>query len=277
MPVNCAAVPEHRPESELFGYERGAFTGSRRKGKPGLFESAGEGTLFLDEIAEMPPASQAKILRAIQEKRVRRIGGDKEISIDTRIITATNRNLERLVDARRFRKDLYFRINVLPIHIPPLAERIGDILALTDHFLFNLSTKLGRKQQSVSPEAMEKMKRYDWPGNVRELKHVVERAFILCEEQTIGEEAILLGPETAKPGSAGIATGAAGEVPMAGGDLKTAVAAFEKRIIAGALKTNPSIRAASRQLGISHPALINKMKKYGLKMVKLITDGKPVE
>ena len=143
IPVNCAAIPDSLLESELFGYESGAFTGARKSGRAGLFEQAGGGTLFLDEIAELPPGPQAKILRAIQEECVRRIGGRSEIHVNTRIITATNRNLEQLVESGAFRQDLYYRINVLPIHLPPLNARTEDIPALADHFLFQINCKLG--------------------------------------------------------------------------------------------------------------------------------------
>jgi transcriptional regulator with PAS, ATPase and Fis domain len=195
VPINCAALPEQLLESELFGYDRGAFTGGRKAGKPGLFEIAKDGTIFLDEIAEMPLKCQAKILRVIQDKCIRRIGGSAEIQIDTRIITATNRNLEQRVTHKKFRQDLYYRINVLPIHIPPLRERSDDIPLLVDHFLFQLAAKLGRQIQGISPDGMAKLLRHDWPGNIRELKNVVERAAILWDGKQIDVDCIMFSHE----------------------------------------------------------------------------------
>jgi len=159
VPINCAALTEQLLESELFGYVAGAFTGGRQEGKPGLFETAHNGTIFLDEIAEMAAGCQAKILRVIQEKRVRRIGGSREIPVDTRVITATNRSLEQLVEEKRFRQDLYYRINVLPIHIPPLSERMDDIPLLVEHFLFQLSSRLGKPLQPLARKRARAEKR----------------------------------------------------------------------------------------------------------------------
>jgi PAS domain S-box-containing protein len=154
VPVNCATLPEPLLESELFGYDPGAFTGARKEGKPGLFEIAGDGSIFLDEIGEMPLSVQAKILRVIQEKCVRRVGGSQEIPINTRIVTATNKNLERMVQEKQFREDLYYRINVLPIHVSPLRERIEDIPLLVEHYLFQLDSKLDKNAQSLTKEAL---------------------------------------------------------------------------------------------------------------------------
>lgn len=261
VPINCAALPEPLLESELFGYVGGAFTGGRREGKPGLFETGRNGTIFLDEIAEMTPGCQAKILRVIQEKRVRRIGGSREIAVDSRVITATNRSLEQLVEEKRFRQDLYYRINVLPIHIPPLAERLDDIPLLVEHFLFQLSSRLGKPLQPVSERALEKLRQHHWPGNVRELKNVVERAAILAETRPIDEACIVfsheLGPTLpfAEPGPC---------APDRSVRLKAALDAYEKNLITDALEHAASIRAAARSLGISHTALLNKLRKHGM-------------
>ncbi len=263
VPVNCAALPEQLLESELFGYARGAFTGGRKEGKAGLFEIAGGGTILLDEIAEMPLSSQAKILRVIQDKCVRRIGGSDEIPVDTRILTSTNRHLEQLVDEKKFRQVLYYRINVLPIHIPPLAERKGDLPVLVDHFLFQLASKLGKQVPAVSQEAQEKLSRHDWPGNVRELKNVVERAAILCEESEIDVGGILFSYELGRNIKYGV-VGPSGESGKTR-PLKEAVNEYEKRLLAETLGQARSIRQAARTLGLSHTALLNKMKKYGLK------------
>lgn len=262
VPINCAALPEHLLESELFGYEGGAFTGSRREGRAGLFEIATGGTLFLDEIAEMPLNSQAKILRVIQDKHVRRIGGSQEIPVNTRIVTATNRKLEQLVDKKQFRQDLFYRINVLPIHIPPLAERTDDISLLTEHFLFQLASKLDKQLQSVSPEALEKLKRHHWPGNVRELKNVVERAAILSESDCVELDAVLFSHEIAGRSYSG--PDPQSHEIKSGQKLSTRVAEYEKKIVAAALKESASIRKTARKLGLSHTALLNKIKKYRL-------------
>ena len=264
-PLNCAALPEQLLESELFGYARGAFTGSRREGKPGLFEIAKQGTLFLDEIAEMPLSCQAKILRVIQDKCIRRIGGASEIRVDTRIITATNRNLEQRVEKKKFRQDLYYRINVLPIHIPPLRERSDDIPLLVDHFLFQLAAKLGKTIQTVSPEGMNKLLQHHWPGNVRELKNVVERAAILCDGRQIDVENIIFSHEmgrTVKP-----AVPQPIPSPSGAASLKEAVAHYESMVIKDALSASKSIRQAAKKLNLSHTALLNKLKKYGIGMV----------
>jgi transcriptional regulator of aroF, aroG, tyrA and aromatic amino acid transport len=271
VPINCAALPEQLLESELFGYARGAFTGSRKEGKPGLFEIARQGTLFLDEIAEMPLNCQAKMLRVIQDKRIRRISGSKEIRVDTRIITATNRNLEQRVDEKAFRQDLYYRINVLPIHIPPLRERRDDITLLVDHFLFQLAAKLGKRIQVVSSEGLKKMMQHNWPGNVRELKNVVERAAILCEGQEIDVNSIIFSHEMSRPFNPAVRQPMT--APSNGQSLKKAVAQYEIGIINDTLDVSKSIREAAKKLKISHTALLNKLKKYDIEMVTKRTIG----
>lgn len=263
VPINCAALPEQLLESELFGYVGGAFTGSLREGKPGLFEIAADGSVFLDEIAEMPLGSQAKILRLIQEKCVRRIGGAKEIPVNTRIITATNRNLERMVEESLFRQDLYYRINVLPIHIPPLGERKSDIPLLAEHFLFLLGSRLGKNSPAMTPAALEKLAAHHWPGNVRELKNVVERAAILSEGDAIDVDAILFSHEIERSVLGSKALPAVSK-PV-GRPLKTLIGDYEKTIIVEALKTSGSIRQAARTLQLSHTALLNKLKKYDIR------------
>lgn len=266
IPINCAALPESLLESELFGYVGGAFTGAQRQGAPGLFETARDGTILLDEIADLPLNPQAKLLRVIQEKTVRRLGGKKEIPINTRIITATNRNLEQMVADKTFRQDLYYRINVLPIHIPPLKERMEDIPILIEQFLFQLATKLNRPAPSFSPGAMKKMRGHDWPGNIRELKNVVERAAILSGGQTIDEEYVLFSFEIGAR-SGGARTQAAPD-PVSGKFLADMMGEYEKGILSQVLQQAGSVRQAARSLGISHTALLNKMKKHRLKLVK---------
>ncbi len=262
VPINCAALPEQLLESELLGYVGGAFTGGRKEGKPGLFEVAREGTVFLDEIGDMPSGSQAKILRVIQEKRVRRIGGSKEIPIQTRIITATNRNLERLVAQKKFRQDLYYRINVIPIHIPPLVERVEDIPLLVEHFMFQLASKLEKPMHAITKEAMRKLMRHDWPGNVRELKNVVARAVFLTEGDVIDMKCILFSHE--------IGQGLQKPPEIKTTDhsvrfsLKERINTYEKQIVMETLQASRSIREAARRLGVSHTAVLNKLKKWKL-------------
>ncbi|HBG20677.1 MAG TPA: Fis family transcriptional regulator [Desulfobulbaceae bacterium] len=268
VPINCAALPENLLESELFGYVGGAFTGGRKEGKPGLFEIAENGTVFLDEIAEMPLVSQAKMLRLIQEKAVRRIGGAKEIPISARIVTATNKNLELLVQEKKFRQDLYYRISVLPIHIPPLKQRLGDIADLAEHFLFLLANRLGKAVPRMSPQALERLQGHEWPGNVRELKNVIERAAILCESEVIDEHYILFSHELNT-----FTTSPLERPVQLARPLKNQVIEFEKRIIQQTFADSKSVRRTASALQISHPALLKKMKKYGMKTVRTSTLG----
>ncbi|KJR99244.1 MAG: hypothetical protein VR65_17785 [Desulfobulbaceae bacterium BRH_c16a] len=268
VPINCAALPENLLESELFGYVGGAFTGGRKEGKPGLFEIAGNGTVFLDEIAEMPLVSQAKMLRLIQEKAVRRIGGSKEIPITARIVTATNKNLELLVQEKRFRQDLYYRISVLPIHIPPLKQRKEDIADLAEHFLFLLANRLGKAVPKLGGAALQKLHGHDWPGNVRELKNVIERAAILCESDVIDASRILFSYELNN-----FAASPAEKTVDPVTPLKNQVIEFEKKVIQETYAGSKSVRRTASALQISHPALLKKMKKYGMKTVRTSTLG----
>jgi transcriptional regulator with PAS, ATPase and Fis domain len=247
----------------LFGYVGGAFTGARKEGKPGLFELAMEGTIFLDEIGEMPPGPQAKILRMIQEKCVRRIGGSREIPVNARIITATNKNLEAMVAANRFRQDLYYRINVLPIQIPPLSQRPEDIEALANHFLSQVNHGLRKPTQNLDQAAIDKLKQHHWPGNVRELKNVISRAAILCESDRVDSTHIIMSHELGAQAPC---------APMPGSDpiqpLSAAVGQVEKAHIIAALKSAPSIRSAAKALGVSHTTLLNKIKKHRIHLAR---------
>ncbi len=184
LSINCGALPENLLESELFGHERGAFTGAVRE-KKGLFQEADRGTLFLDEIGELTPPMQVKLLRALQQKVVRKVGGNQEETVDVRVITATNQNLESRLTTGEFREDLYYRINVLPIHLPPLRQRREDIPLLVDFFLQKYSRQMELPPRQISLEAMKLLESYDWPGNVRELENVVERALALSHSATI--------------------------------------------------------------------------------------------
>ncbi len=266
IPINCAALPEPLLESELFGYVGGSFTGARKEGKKGLFETANHGTILLDEIAEMPLGSQAKILRVIQERSVRKIGGAQEVPVNTRIITASNKNLEEFVNENLFREDLYYRINVLPIHIPPLRERIEDVTLLTEHFLFQLASKLGKNVQSLTKEAYNKLSSHNWPGNVRELKNVIERAAILCNSEPIGAEHILFSFEIDKR-MQGIKKVLHHDIADHH-TLQSLIDGYEKQIINQTLQASLSIRKAAKKLGVSHTTLLNKMKKHHIRQQK---------
>jgi two-component system response regulator PilR (NtrC family) len=185
--INCGALPESLLESELFGHMKGAFTDAHQN-KKGLFEAAHRGTLFLDEVGETPPAMQVKLLRALQERRIRRVGGTEEVDVDVRVIAATNRPLEPRVKERAFREDLFYRLNVIPIHLPPLRERRDDIPMLAGQFLRRFAEEMGKKVNQISPEAMRKLVSYSWPGNVRELENVIERAVALETSPAIRPE-----------------------------------------------------------------------------------------
>src|SRR5207248_9193233 len=185
--INCSAIPATLIESEMFGHERGAFTGAEQR-RLGAWELADGGTLFLDEIGEIPIELQAKFLRVLEEERLRRLGGKSEISVDVRVISATNKDLKEEIKAQKFREDLYFRLNVFHINLAPLRERRDDIPMLVQHFIDRCSRECGKKIQGVSPEAMELLGDYAWPGNIRELRNTLERAVILCGTGIIDRE-----------------------------------------------------------------------------------------
>lgn len=260
IPINCAALPEALIESELFGYVDGAFTGARKKGKPGLFEAAGDGTIFLDEIGDMPPGPQAKILRVLQDGLVRRIGGFEEIPVNARVITATNKNLREMVQEKRFREDLFYRINVLTIQIPPLRERLMDISLLAKDFLRQFNQKLGKSGQTIGTEAMTKLYNYSWPGNVRELKNMIERASVLSDTDRIGGEAIRPSHETLHRFNRNCAVFS----ENGGRSLKKHIGSLETKILLDTLNASASIRQAAKILGLSHTALLKKIDKYQL-------------
>ncbi len=257
VPVNCGGIPETLLESELFGYRKGAFTGADRN-KKGLFQEADGGTIFLDEIGELPPALQVKLLRVLQENEIRPVGETRAEKVDVRVIAATARNLEEAVRSGRFREDLYYRLKVLTIALPPLRERREDIPQLARHFLARYNAKLHKAVAGISPSALALMLEYGWPGNVREMENVIERAVLLCEEETIQPEHLPaeLGPPQAPE-----------EVPgtVSGLSLKRAQRAIEKRLIRQALEQTGGNRSqAARLLEISHPSLLSKMKAYGI-------------
>ncbi|HLN60788.1 MAG TPA: sigma 54-interacting transcriptional regulator, partial [Symbiobacteriaceae bacterium] len=259
VPINCAALPETLLESELFGYEEGSFTGAKRGGKQGIFEFAQGGTVFLDEVGELPAHLQAKLLRALQEGRVRRVGGREEIPVDVRLIAATNRNLRAMVAERQFRDDLYYRLNVIPIVIPPLRERREDIAVLVAHLMEKWAARFHRPVPAIAEEALRRLREYPWPGNVRELENVVERALALAPEPLVGPEHLLLeSPHAAMAAAVGSQPGGAQ------GSLKDRLAEVERQILAETLARTGSARRAAEALDVSHTTVLNKVHRLGL-------------
>ncbi|MCC6364786.1 MAG: sigma 54-interacting transcriptional regulator [Bryobacterales bacterium] len=256
--INCAAIPETLLESELFGYEKGAFTDARAQ-KRGLFELADKGTLFLDEVGEIPLILQAKLLRVLEEQTFRRLGGLKDINLDVRVIAATNRNLREAVKEGAFRQDLYFRINVIHIQIPPLRERRADILPLARHFIEHYNHKFKRQILGISPEAEHVMVNHDWPGNVREVRNAVERAMILEDSSYITPASLPLSLSEHAEAAAAAQT----EVFPDGG---LSLQETERQLLVRALeKTGGNQTQAARLLRITRDTLRYKMKKFNLR------------
>lgn len=248
--VACNAIAPSLIESELFGYVPGAFTGADAKGKKGFFEEANGGTIFLDEIGEIPPEMQIKLLNVLQDKRIYRVGSTKPIDIDVRVITASNRNLEEEVKKGRFRQDLYYRINVFPIALPPLRERKKDLQLLAESILRNLLAVYGMDEKKFSEEAMEIITAYDWPGNVRELENIIERAITLCDGTTIYAEHLMISKPERQAAS-----------------LKARVEAREKKIIEEVLiKHNGNRKKAMQELELSKSVFYDKVKRYGIEL-----------
>ena len=259
--VNCGAIPENLLESELFGHAKGAFTGANRAHR-GLFAEADQGTLFLDEIAEMPVALQVKLLRAIQEEEIRPVGESKSQQVDVRVIAATARNLEREITEGRFREDLFYRLNVVRLEVPPLRDRRDDIPLLVDHFLARFREQLGRPVRAVADDALDLLVGYAWPGNVRELENLIERAVILSDGETVEASAL---PRV-------VSTSVAAKAIAEGDDqnedlcLKRARQVFEAGVIRKALaRTGGNRTHAAKVLEISHRALLYKIKGYGIR------------
>ncbi len=254
--VNCAAFPESLLESELFGYEKGAFTGAQSR-KTGIIEAASQSTLFLDEVADMPPSLQVKLLRVLQEKEIRRLGSTENLQVDFRLVTATNRSLEELIKNGIFREDLYYRLNVIPILLPPLRERREDIVPLIEYFLVKK-----RLQKSFSEEALEILSRYSWPGNVRELEALVERLAVLCPSQKIGLKDLppeLLSEHPSKTGSGQFLLGEQG---VQFDDL-------EKQILVQALQRSNGVMAdAAKLLGMTYRTFQYRAQKFGIREAK---------
>jgi len=261
MNVTCSALPEHLLESELFGHEKGAFTGAAAA-RAGCFERAAGGTLFLDEIGEVPLPLQPKLLTAIQEKRFLRVGGARQIDVDVRIIAATNKSLEEEVAAGRFRKDLFFRLSVYPLRVPPLRERLEDIPVLADFFLRRFARKCGKEIGALSAGDVESLRAYDWPGNVRELENFIERAVIRATGARVGIAAAL--GESTREAAAG------GDTPfypdLSFRDAKDrVVSAFEKQYIEDALRrAEGKLTEAARLAGMDNKNFSEKMKRHGV-------------
>jgi two-component system response regulator PilR (NtrC family) len=270
--VNCGALTETLLDSELFGHMRGAFTGADGN-KKGLIEVAEKGTIFLDEIGEMSPMLQVKILRVLQERKFRRVGGTEEVDADIRIIAATNRDLGRMVADGQFREDLYYRINVIPMRLPPLRERFEDVPLLAEHFMARFAEQMKKPISGISGEALACLTAYAWPGNVRELENAIERAVALERTPSILPESL---PEAVRgvPGgssvpAAAIANGAPGEgtpLPDKGFDLEQHVQHLEREYIAEALRRSGGVKVkAAELLGMSFRSFRYYMKKYNLK------------
>jgi len=257
-PLNCSAIPEQLFESELFGYEAGAFTGAAGR-KEGLFELTEGGTLFLDEIGDLPLAMQAKFLRALQEKEVRRVGGKETLKVDVRVVAATNRDLEREMADGRFREDLYYRLSVVTVGLPPLRERREDLPELVAYFLGRWNREYGRRITAVAPGVLAAFAAYEWPGNIRQLSSVMERAVLLNEGGTIGEADIRGELRSAREPAGG---GAASlEIPDEGLDFE----ALEKDLLRKALEKSGGVATrAARLLGMGYKAFLYRCEKYGL-------------
>lgn len=255
--INCAALPDNLIESELFGYTKGSFTGAREGGKEGLFKIADGGTIFLDEVGELSLPIQAKLLRVLQEGAIRRIGSSLEEKVDIRVIAATNRNLEAMIKDGTFREDLYYRLNVIPIFIPALRDRIEDIPLLVNFFINKLNKQLGRNIEGAETEFIERLVKHKWPGNVRELSNVVERAMNLCYSSLLNKDNLIIDFEK----NTSLLEKEEEEFNFT---LKEVVETAEKKAVLSAVKKHNSFRKAAKALGISHTTLINKVKKYNI-------------
>ena len=256
--AECAVYAEGLLESELFGHEKGSFTSATRS-RMGRFELANGGTIFLDEIGDISPATQLKLLRVVQEKSFERVGGTSSIEVDVRIIAATSKNLEEAIEKNTFREDLYYRINVVPIHVPPLRERKDDIPALAHHFIRKFAGKVSNRVTDISPDALDLLISYNWRGNVRELENAIERAMVLADGDTILPDHLPLPP------GMGITQEELQSRPMTG-SLTEQIDAFEKQLVLSALKRAKWVRSkAATTLGIPRPTLNYKMIKHNIK------------
>lgn len=252
--VNCAAIPAHLLESELFGYEKGAFSGANAKGKPGLFELANHGTLMLDEIGDMPMDLQVKLLRAIQQQEITRIGGTRTIRLDIRFLALTNSNLKEKIEEGTFRQDLYYRLNVIPIYVPPLRERQGDIRPLCDHFIKKFSSKYNRPFE-LTERQYNYMCQYEWPGNIREMENIIEYLVLYSSGVGTVDDSVLTGllhiswQNDPIPATENM-------------DFNSAVAQFEKQLLESTLKQSDNLRDAGEKLNINASTISRKIKQY---------------
>ena len=259
LKVNCGTIPENLLESELFGYEKGAFTGALASGHIGLFETADKGTVLLDEIGDLPLVLQVKLLRVLQEKTITRVGGSREIRINTRIVAATHENLEQLVAEKKFRKDLYYRLNVVRIEIPPLRDRPEEIPALIDFFVDRINSKYSL-QKKLHPELVRRLIEYDWPGNVRELENVIERMLVTADKQVIGCDSLQLNLRDRASIADNLFT-ISGIIPM-----QEAYCMVEEYLLKEAAKKHKTMSKVASALRISQPSVSRKVRKYRLHM-----------
>ncbi|MBQ3393128.1 MAG: sigma 54-interacting transcriptional regulator [Lachnospiraceae bacterium] len=249
--VNCGAIPDSLVESELFGYEEGAFTGAQRGGHKGMIESASGGTLFLDEVGELPLNVQVKLLRVLQERQLVRVGGNKPVPVDIRVISASHRDLVKMVEEGSFRQDLFYRLNVVPITIPPLRERKDDIIPLVNAFLKDIEEKYGL-HRTFTQMSFRTLMEYAWPGNIRELQNVVERAAVMCPEEVITSDYLPMYPENIGSSTAAVESGT----------IKSRVEQYEYALMKEAFSLYPSARKAAKYLGMSEPTFVRKRKEY---------------
>jgi transcriptional regulator with PAS, ATPase and Fis domain len=259
--INCAAIPENLLESEFFGYEKGSFSGANKDGKAGIFELVNGGTIFLDEIGDLPIMLQSKLLRVIQEKEIRRIGGNVNIPIDVRIITATNLDLAKAVEEGRFREDLFYRLNVVPIVIPPLRERKDDIEKLTIHFVEKFNKKFKMNKQ-ISPEAISILQSYDWPGNVRELRNVLERIFVAYDGRMISKSQV----ENQLPIRKQDPENIKGKYT---GTLDQIMDAYEKELLISLLNKHRPVDVANL-LGVNKSTISRKIRKHNIRHSSIV-------
>ncbi len=262
--INCGGIPETLLESELFGHKKGAFTGAI-KDKEGLFVIANGGTVFLDEIGEMPLILQAKLLRVLDNHTITPLGGTAEEKVDVRIISATNRNLEKMVEEGRFRNDLFYRLNVIPIDVPPLRERPDDIPLFAEHFVQKHAAKIGRRAPKISPDAMNALRGYSWPGNVRELGNLLERVVVLCGNDCIELSDLPANLQEIRPTASAAGVPVSSTLPPEGVDLESMVADLECALIKQALeKSHYSQKKAAQLLKLTPRSLRYRLKKYGM-------------
>ncbi|MGN6108572.1 MAG: sigma-54-dependent transcriptional regulator [Kofleriaceae bacterium] len=270
--VNCAALAPGVLESELFGHEKGSFTGAMAR-RPGRFELADGGTLFLDEVGDLPMEVQIKLLRTLQEREFERVGGSETIKVDVRLVSATNRNLEQMIEEGEFREDLYYRLNVFPINLPPLRERLDDLGPLMNHFVAKFARQMGGAPQPPAPDAISKLREYNWPGNVRELENIIERAMILAKGSQLAAVHLDFGRRaTASPvtstGPLAVVTPAAPAAAAPSDDGKSLAERLldseRKEIVAAVEKSRGNIASASRILGINRSTLYYRLRKHGL-------------